>query len=547
MRRILCLLLATLLSLSLVACAAGRGASTPTEGATTTEAPILPDPPAEPLPPADTADIHLQTIYLYIGDSYTLPYIRYTSGFTRPPVWAASTDCVTVTDGVVTAVKEGYAMVTAGGSTDCLVRVLPNTLPVLSIDTDGAAINSKETYTPCSIDVESESGDFDIDGESGGIRLRGNSSSRRPKVPYRIRFDSKRNILGLHNGEAYKSWVLLAEFNDDSYTRTALSLSLASVILTEYSSDWCFVNLYINDRFVGIYTLCEQSHINRGRIDIEEAGLESDSVESGYLFEFDGANPNTGKPYIRYDHYENLTVYPTGQKYAIAANDAGTYGKIFYELKNDGTSAKQKDYADDYFQAILDLIYYATYENTYYKIDPATAKLVKSDATSAEEAISAAVDMESAARSYLLSEIICNGDEYKKSFYLYVDFSQNGTGKLTFTCPWDFDGATVYWATYNHIPYNKYFAATENIFYVMLASNEFFRETAKEIWQELYASSNGFENVVDTVARLATVYEDDFEYEAALWYRENEQSVVAEKACKWLRMRIRWLHYQFSL
>ena len=229
-------------------------------------------PPTEPTPVQLTADVELQTVYLYAGESYSLPYTlseREGHAAVTNPVWSASHDCVTVKDGVVTAVKEGYAIVSAGGTTDCLVRVFPNKLPVLSIDTDDAKIDSKETYTVCSIDVESESGDFDMEAVSGGIRLRGNSTSRRPKVPYRIRFDEKRNLLGLNAGAKCRSWVLIAEYQDDSYARTAASLSLASVILGEYSSDWCFVDLYINGKHIGVYTLCEQSQINKNRINIE--------------------------------------------------------------------------------------------------------------------------------------------------------------------------------------------------------------------------------------------------------------------------------------
>ncbi len=546
--RFLCLILSLLTLLSVASCAGGKrpNESTPTgetQAPTETAAP----PPAEPTPVQLTADVKLQTVYLYAGESYALPHTlsaREDHAAVLNPVWTATHDCVTVKDGVVTAVKEGYAIVSAGGTNDCLVRVLPNALPVLSIDTDGAKIDSKETYTVCSIDVESESGDFDMEAVSGGIRLRGNSTSRRPKVPYRIRFDEKRNLLGLNAGAKCRSWVLIAEYQDDSYTRTAVSLSLASVILGEYSSDWCFVDLYINGKHIGVYTLCEQSQINDHRINIEEAGEDSPALQSGYLFEFDGANPNTGKPTVFYDDYD-ITVFPTNEEYKIATNDAGTYGKLFYELKNDGVSAEQIAFAHNYFQSILDLIYYATYEDVFFKINEKTGIRTPSNALSAEEAIRAAVDIESAARMYILSEIICNSDEYKKSFYFYVDFSENGTGKLTFACPWDFDGTIVKWATYEFKPYNEYFASQQNLFYVMLMNNEFFRETVREIWCELYEETNGFENVIRAVSRISEVYAEELAVEKELWDRKNDQAKLCEKTCRWLKVRINWLNQQF--
>lgn len=547
--RLLCLILSLLTLLSASSCAGGKS---PSETSSTSE--TLPpvanteSPPAEPTPVPLTADVELQTVYLYVGESYSLPHTlsaREDHAAVTNPVWISSHDCVTVKDGIVTAVSEGYAIVSAGGTTDCLIRVLPNTLPILSIDTNYEKINSKETYTACTIDVESESGDFDMTCVSGGIRLRGNSTSRRPKVPYRIRFDEKRNLLGLNAGAKCRSWVLIAEYQDDSYTRTAASLSLASVILGEYSSDWCFVDLYINGRHIGVYTLCEQSQINENRIDIEEAGEDSPALQSGYLFEFDGANPNTGKPTVFYDDYD-ITIFPTNEEYEIAANDAKTYGKLFYELKNDGVSAEQTAFAQNYFQSILDLIYYATYEDVFFEIDEKTGMRTPSNALNAEEAIRAAVDIESAARMYILSEIICNSDEYKKSFYFYVDFSENGTGKLTFACPWDFDGTIVKWATYDFKPYNEYFATQQNIFYVMLMNNEFFRETVAKIWRELYEETNGFENVIHAVSRISEVYAEELAVEKELWDRANDQAKLCEKTCKWLKLRINWLNQQFS-
>ena len=222
-------------------------------------------------------------IYIFVGSSYSLNYtFAETDGTKENKVnWYSSTDCVSIDDnGTVTATKEGYSIVSGNGGNGCMVCIIPKKMPSLSVNTENVAIDSKETYTSCTVDLNTENSEYNFNGVSAGIRLRGNSTLKTslgeiPKKPYRIKFDSKRNVLGMNGGAECKSWVLLAEYYDDSLVRNALCLSLASMMLEEYSSDWRYVNVYINGEHNGVYVLCEQSQINKNRINIEEAGADS--------------------------------------------------------------------------------------------------------------------------------------------------------------------------------------------------------------------------------------------------------------------------------
>lgn len=554
MKKLLCLLLAILSLLPIVSCRRGAPPVQETQPPQTqpfqTE-PTPTEPPTQPIPepppaPKPAAEIDLQTVYLYVGDTYSIPYTRaeHTKEDDVLP-WKSSHACVTVKDGVVTAVKEGYALVSAGGSTYCHVRVLPEKLPNLMVLTNGAEIDSKDTYTDCFVSVMSESGNFDKLMMTGGIRLRGNSTFRYPKKPFRIKFDSKQNLLGLNEGAKCKSWVLLAEYLDDSFIRNATAHSVASIVLEEYSTDWCYVNLYVNNEYLGVYVLCEQSQINENRVDIEEAGVDSAELQSGYLFELEGGNPPDDRPYIIYDHFEILHFY-SGNPHSYPSTNKGGFGKLYFEFKNDDLTPEQVAYATKYFQSIFDVLCYATYKDEYYAIDRETAELIPSDATTAEEAISAVIDVESVARMYILSELMCNNDEHYKSFFFWFDLSEGGTGKLTFGCPWDFDGATVVWGTDNWQPTNKYFSAKRQVLYAAITYNEFFRVRVRELWEEFYETTNGFENVLDIVDRTTDYYGDDFDADGELWERDHPQEEWKDLTIQWLRDRIAWLNEQFT-
>ena len=543
MRRFLAfVLLAVMLMTALSACrpehSAAEDATAPeafsSTGEDRTEA-------AAPKPLEDPYAIFEQRyLTLFAGDSFDLDYGIVGEGDVR---WTSSDACVSVVDGEISALGEGSAVICGGGADVCYVRVLPEEPSRLYVDAGGVAITSKEEYVTCRISVDSDNDAHDLSSLSAGIRVRGNSTSRRPKKPYRIKFESKQNLLGMNGGAKCKSWVLLAEYQDDSMIRTSSCLSAAEMILDEYASDWRYVSLYINGEYVGVYSLCEQSQINGYRIDIEEAGEDSPNVRSGYLFELDASPPHDGKILVSYSDFQVTDLL--GKTYTHSTNDDKIYGLMRYSLKNDGCSDAQRAFAERYIQNVLRILYAATYQGVYYGLD-SDAGLILSSYTTAEETISAVIDVESLVRMYLFSELICNGDEYKKSFYMYVDFSEDGTGLLTFACPWDFDGAIVKWNTYDYQSPNSYFAACRNLWYVMAMKNEWFFERVCKTWQELYNAHQGFWSLAYGIRRISSAYAQDFTMDAKLWARQYDQAAEAEKTAKWFVARIAWMNRQFG-
>ncbi|MBE6553262.1 MAG: hypothetical protein E7666_02855 [Ruminococcaceae bacterium] len=560
MKKTVCFLLSLLLILSLVSCNVTPGAGEdPTsdlgsesfsgsesvsesvsESASVSESESDTETETEPdvIPTAVIAD---SILYLFVDDSYELSYrVSETDGVADGEaseiVWNSSDEsCVTVSNGTVQAHAQGYAIVSGGGETSCIVRVISKTMPTITIDTQGAKINSRETYTPCLIDLESDVDAQCFEKVGAGIRYRGNSTYNLSKKPYRIKFTSKRNLLGMNEGAECKSWVLLADRYDNSMIRNSTCLSFASIIVKEYTSDWRYVRLVINGKDQGVYLLAEQPQIQENRVNIEEAGEESTALKSGYMIEL---NSQSSDPIISI----------SGSKHPMTTFQGKSFQKnrSNYDLKNNGLTEEQKTYIAKYFSNVFEIAYLATFKNEFYKLDENHDMVPWSDAASSKEVIEAVVDMDSLVRMYILTELIANHDAHQKSMYWHVDFTENGSGKLIFSCPWDFDFTMYNFKDKAYYDPEDYMACNRVPWFVMMMNHAWFREMVQDYWNEIIESTNHFEHVMSMIREMTEIYGDDFIQDGVLWSREDDQVECANTVYQWLQTRIAWLDIQFG-
>ncbi len=572
-KRIIGLLLATIMLFSLIACTDNLQKNTEVLNTTETDSKDSSKQMFKETTATDaqspTVTIKNSCIYLMVGSSQELNFdVDKSNAATDEIIWSSSTNSVSIRDGVVVAEKEGYSYVSANGGNSCLVCVIPKNMSKMSINTNGTAITSKELYTPCTVSLSTDNSAFSFTNASAGIRVRGNSTAGYAKKPYRISFDTKRNVLGMNGGAEFKSWVLLAEWLDDSMLRNTMALSMASMMLGEYSSDWRYVSLDINGNYNGVYVLCEQSQINKNRIDIEEAGIKSSSLMSGYLFEVDASPPYESPEKFKIYHSQYDIYNLENEPFQWTCNDENLYLQRI-ALKNEGYSEDQFLFAKFYLRSVFHIIYKATYDGEAYTFannflnNPERAsaflaqcktdneiKLVRNYNMTPQQAVEAVVDTESLAKMYLFSELICNSDDLKKSFYMWVDFSEDGSGKLTFGCPWDHDGAIVLWDSVNTVynPTDEYFAAKRNPWYVMVMCNDWFVEDVKKYWREMYDGNNGFNSNLELITPITNSYSSEFERDALLWAdaRLENQREQAQITQLWLKDRILWLNSKFG-
>ena len=234
-----------------------------------------------------------------------------------------------------------------------------------------------------------------------------------------------------------------------------------------------------------------------------------------------------------------------GKVFNRSTNDISTR-ELHIALKNDGLTPEQEAFAVKYIQNIFKILYYATQEGIYYEFD-ANYDLVEVANSDSEATLRKVLDIDSLARMYIHSELVMNGDQSKKSFYMWADFSEKGDGKLHFGCPWDFDSAFCGYKSYTFQDAKKIFAAKRNLWYVMPASCEWFREEVCRVWDEVYEETNGFANASYVLDNIVKYYKDEIDADAVRWKRTHDHEAYAITTRNWVEQRVEWLNEQFDL
>ena len=300
-------------------------------------------------------------------------------------------------------------------------------LPMMYIYTESEKdIVSKEEYLNCEVSISNTKKEYELNKQSGRIKGRGNSTwTLSNKKPYKIKFDEKVDLFG--NGKA-KEWTLIANYADQSLMRNTLAYKVASVLDDlEYTTTTQFVDLYVNNKYRGMYLVCEQIEVGKNRVDIEE---DLSVTDSGYLIELD-----------------------------FRALDEGVEGRDWFYSNNQMFAIKSPDTEDelftsehvDFIKSYLDACFSALKSGNYGQV-------------------SSLIDVNSFADSYILNELFKSTDVYQSSFYMYKD---NG-GKLCCGPVWDYDLSSGNWMHDNGSTNTDYLYAKRNSFYMRLLNfNEF--------------------------------------------------------------------------
>ncbi len=410
------------------------------------------------------------------------------------------------------------------------------TLPMVSIITlDKKDILSKEEYVTSVVDVFNCDEDFAFSA-AAGVKVRGNSTADGHEKPYRIKFDEKQNMLGLHDGKAYKNWVLLkSQWN---LAMDYMGFTLADAILEDryYSSDCTYVNVYVNGYFKGIYLLCEQNQVADGRVDVYEAKKSDKGTDIGYLVEIDNYADEGDDPYFTMDYL--------GAELTDISGKTNTFVEADYSIKSDINTDEQKAFIEKYTKGVFKILYEAA-ENDNPMMFDEEYNVVSAEGVykTAKQAAEAVIDLESLAFLLIHDELIHDYDVGEGSFYMAVDFSKDSSmKKLTFTAPWDFN-----WA-YNDNPSRKFFACTfqpivgeqdrSNPWYITAMKAEWFSDIVKEKWAQLY-SEGTLTAAVSEVRQGVEGLRNDLGDE---WWKIDS----ANDICNFVDKRIEWLNKQWG-
>lgn len=442
-------------------------------------------------------------------------------------------------------------------------------------------------YEACTVSLTDTDKTILLDSVNAEVKVRGNWTTSYEKKPLRIKFEEAQNLLGLNGGATFKNWLLLAEYKDASMLRNKTALSIAQELLGEdglYVADATFVEVVINGQYWGVYLLTEQQQINSDRVNITEAEKGYTGTDIGYFMELDGYYMHEDAlQHFHVDYADNAALIPydgnDGSGRTMKCLSDPEYGRkndIGITIKSDIYSQEQHDFIASYINNVYYIMYAAAYQGEAYVFSPDYAEIFKSTHISPQEAVEQVVDVQSLVDTYILNELLCDADIYWSSFYMTVDFGQEGNKKLTFEAPWDFDSAMGnknrctdgigFYASnivpdVNGGPKGDGEYETINPWLVVLAYEDWYQELIRENWTQAYDSGvfeRAYAMIETDQAQCSEAFARNYEkwnnimnkssFESELSWQAaacDTQKEAATLLLEWLQSRVTFLNEQW--
>lgn len=365
------------------------------------------------------------------------------------------------------------------------------------------------------------------------IRGRGNSTWGPSKRPYKFKLEKKADLLGMG---ANKHWILLANYYDVTMLRNKFTYWLGDAIGLEYTPKCEFVNVVMNDKYLGSYYLCEQVRVGKTRVNIDDlsADDESKAITSGSAI--------TGGYLLACDQESDRLSINTERDmtFSIESPDFENY-----------TNLEQYNYISNYVQQTENAIFGKNFKD--------------SDGVSYDEYL----DVDAAIDYYWVQEFSLNGDAFGSgSTYLY----KKRNGKLYWGPLWDFD--YVAWGATEYNDGNQVTGLNlgRNAWFTKLFTNEKFRNKFAARWpyiKEKLLEGIKDGGIIDTYSKKqyasqkANYYvnkkysennEDEFAFAAAEDIQDSSTDTATAPSYDseetrfktWIRERIAWIDKNIS-
>ncbi len=350
---------------------------------------------------------------------------------------------------------------------------------IMMLDADGAVI-----YNDTEAETKSE------------IKGRGNATFTYYKKPYQIKLSKKAEVFGMDEA---KTWILLANYTDQSALHNALAFALANDIGIPYAIDYRFVNLYIDGAYRGLYMITEKVQVGENRIDIVDLEKENEDANDGKAGdEFAIAQQTRGElientilSYYTYAVDMQSPADITGGYIVELDNNRGLGEPCHFVTENGNVyTVKAPEYASkEEMEYIAGL--FADLEEAIFSRDGYNRKGIH---------YSEYIDMESFAGIYTLQELLKNWDAYLSSMFFFKDADVNGTHAKIYMGPlWDMDN------TLGNINFNYEFG--EDIDYLW-AQNGVFQDVKRDFAKKLMQHSDFRQTVADIYDQAYLLIQD---------------------------------------
>lgn len=404
----------------------------------------------------------------------------------EPPVTDADGRVIPITDSYFPdsyTPRSTDSTIMAKEITGCFGQETNTKIPAVFLTTEDPKAILRDEYCPCTLQIDAgmTNGEYSsTEVIAGKIRGRGHSTWEWPKKPYKIKLEEKVSLLGMSEA---KSWVLLANYADESLLRNTTAFEIARSMGTfRFVPHAIPVDVYMNGIYQGVYTLGEQLEVKSSRLAIDN-GLAN--VNTGYLLEIGGADPNTDKK---------------GWNYFDLPSGCG----INILIKSPDTENDPKaEY--NWTQEHYDYIY-----KYMCKADNAITTLTDYDKY---------INVDSFIDWFLLHELTYNLDScFNRSCYI----TKQTLGRLEMGPVWDFDLAfgNMYmdnpeyndWATVGSTDRSSYIGLT---WFNYLLTDEAFRSKARARWDEI--KDTMVQTAMDTIDKYKPLISESAEMNFEIW------------------------------
>lgn len=454
--------------------------------------------------------------------------------------------------------------VTADGK-DYTCSAYCSILPVVYLHTD-TEITSKTEYIDgtCTIQGNAEySDETQLYSGAMQIRGRGNYTWVHDKKPYKIKLDTKTDVLGMGTS---KHWVLLAEYMDPTHLRNEIMPELSRIVDMEYTADSKAVAVVLNGEYNGVYHLSENVRIADDRVNIydwEETAEEiakalykekkasgmtktdrddledqlvqnldwitsgvftwndssyqvsdyvqiPDRIDGGYLLELDTYDDYHVKQISDFNTEADQPIQFKSPEYAVTNSELYNYAKDYIQSFENAVSA------DDY---------YADYNNI-------------------SKHYSQLFDMDSLVKYWMILELSSNCDGMRYSNYMYKDFDT----LFKMGPAWDFDWT---WNASYIVPADEWWT-DQNYYnnsvhwYKNLVKDPYFITKAYELYQAHKDEFNAISKDGGLFDTLAETYAISSKADLAKWHSDQNYESELEKTKEYITQRFAWLGQQFD-
>ncbi|MBD5284324.1 MAG: hypothetical protein HDS31_06965 [Bacteroides sp.] len=348
------------------------------------------------------------------------------------------------------------------------------------------------------------------------IKARGNyTRTGFSKKPFKLKLGSKEKMLGLSKS---KHFALLAHADDTfGYLRSFTGFSLGKRIGLPWTPSQQPVEVYINGDYRGLYFLTESIRIEKDRVNI----VELDDLEE---------NPEyiTGGYLVELDNYEEENQIRMDERFCTP-REAHIRNELLITWDTpEEYSDLQKRFVRDHFTAMND----AVGDNS--------------------DLLWSYLDLDDAARYYIVEEIMSHTESYHGSTYLFRDRGANQ--KWHFSPLWDFGNAFNGYTNqffYNCDPYG-------NTWIDSMRENGTFNTKVNATW--LWFMNNGFKGIEDEMREYTDHISEAAKRDRTRWANAPtpnhwqatpvvDNSNISEKrdwAINHLNDKVNWLRSQFG-